>query len=61
VVGRIAGNGLGLSGARQIVEMHGGTISVESTEGRGTAFTVRLPLSAVLEVAELTRDEGETP
>jgi PAS domain S-box-containing protein len=51
VVGRIAGNGLGLAGARQIVEMHGGVISVESQEGIGTTFTVRLPVGAVVEVA----------
>ena len=40
----IAGSGIGLSGARQIVEQHGGTIEIQSTEGEGSAFTVRLPL-----------------
>src|SRR5262249_14012287 len=42
----IAGTGIGLFGSRQIVEQHGGTISVESEEGVGSTFTVRLPLGA---------------
>ena len=43
-VGRIGGTGIGLLGARRIVEQHGGTISVTSAEGDGATFTVRLPL-----------------
>jgi signal transduction histidine kinase len=41
------GNGLGLSICQSIVTAHGGTIGVESTRGRGTTFTVRLPMSPV--------------
>jgi signal transduction histidine kinase len=40
----IPGTGIGLAGARQIVELHGGTILAESRVGEGSGFTVRLPL-----------------
>jgi len=40
------GTGLGLSTALGIVQRHGGEITVESREGEGTTFTVRLPLTA---------------
>lgn len=38
------GMGLGLSIAKELIEMHGGRIWVESVEGRGSRFTFALPL-----------------
>jgi two-component system, NtrC family, sensor histidine kinase GlrK len=37
------GTGLGLAVVRGLVELHGGRVGVESKEGRGSRFTVRLP------------------
>jgi signal transduction histidine kinase len=45
VQGRISGTGIGLASARQIVEQHGGDLTVRSTEGQGSVFTVLLPLA----------------
>jgi signal transduction histidine kinase len=44
VTDQASGTGIGLASARQIIEEHGGTIAVESTEREGSTFTVRLPL-----------------
>lgn len=43
---RISGMGIGLYVVREIVALHGGSVSVESHEGQGSTFTVRLPLLA---------------
>jgi PAS domain S-box-containing protein len=45
-VRQIPGTGLGLLIVRRCVDLHGGEIQFESNEGRGTTFSVRLPLFA---------------
>jgi signal transduction histidine kinase len=49
----IGGTGLGLSVVKQIVQMHGGTVSAESAVDKGSTFHVRLPLVRVPIIAEL--------
>jgi signal transduction histidine kinase len=40
----INGSGIGLAGVRQIIEQHGGSITITSEEGAGTEVTILLPL-----------------
>ena len=42
---RAEGSGLGLAMVKSIVLLHGGVISAASIEGKGTTFTIRLPLT----------------
>jgi len=46
------GSGLGLPTTAKIIEGHGGRITVQSAVGRGTQFTVELPIPARLQASE---------
>jgi signal transduction histidine kinase len=43
-VSGIVGTGVGLYLVKMVVDMHGGAVTVESKEGDGARFTIRLPL-----------------
>jgi len=50
-VGERPGTGLGLAIVKRCVELHGGTLDLQSKQGEGTTVTVRLPLFGQLEAA----------
>ena len=54
------GSGLGLALAKDLVELHQGKISVNSKEGKGTTFTVTLPLGKEHLRKDEIADRGET-
>lgn len=58
---RAGGSGIGLSLVKRLVELHHGTISVESRLGEGTAFTVELPVGPDEYSAEECAPKDTTP
>ena len=51
------GTGLGLPTARRIIEEHGGSIAVVSEKGRGTSFSIFVPL--LVEIARAPRPQAD--
>ncbi|MCR5595592.1 MAG: response regulator [Lachnospiraceae bacterium] len=58
-ISRIQGTGLGMAITRNLVEMMGGTIDVESREGEGTTYTITLNFELVHERCEQTGNQAQ--
>ena len=50
-VSGIVGTGVGLYLVKMVVDLHGGSVAVDSQEGQGSRFTLRLPLKPPPQVA----------
>jgi signal transduction histidine kinase len=46
ISGKAGGTGLGTKIVKDAVDAHAGTITVQSEQGKGTTFTIRLPITS---------------
>jgi PAS domain S-box-containing protein len=58
IAGRIGGTGLGLAIVREIAQIHGGRVWIESTSRKGSTFSLALPASREVEESRSRRQDG---